>query len=56
MKLLVTRRQRSRWLRWEWHRHVGVTYLNLTVGHPTRHCWWAFDAFLFLSSARRSGR
>ena len=47
MKISVYRRQRSAPLRWEWHNHNGVRYVNLTIGHPHRHAWWAFSLFIY---------
>lgn len=59
--------QRSARLAWEWHHHVAhyrgrrdppgvqrphrTVYLNLTVGSPTVHRWWAFSAHLYLWGA-----
>lgn len=51
MKFLLWRRQRSRWVSTEWHNHNGVTFINLTVGSPSAHRWWAFSAYLYLRGA-----
>ena len=52
--LHVWQHQRSAHLAWEWlnlpadGRPQRVCWVNLTVGSPTAHCWWAFSATLDL--------
>lgn len=51
MKALLFRRQRSRWLTTEFHNHQGVTFLNVALGHPRTHAWWAFSLYVYLRGA-----
>jgi hypothetical protein len=48
-RFFLWRRQRSRWLEWEWHNHGGVRYVNISLGHPRYHRWWAFSAYVYLT-------
>lgn len=40
------RRQRSSWFDTEWHSHGKYKWLNISVGHPDRHAWWAFSLYI----------
>ena len=44
----IQRRYRTAPVHWEWHTHNGVRYVELGIGHPTRHAWWAISVTRYL--------
>jgi hypothetical protein len=48
MKLSLERGQRSSRCGYEWYNHEGTTWLNVWVGDPDVHRWWAFSLHIYL--------
>jgi hypothetical protein len=45
--LSVYRCQRSRWFGYERYHHDGHHWINVSLGHPDYHAWWAFSLYVW---------
>lgn len=52
MRIELYRRQRSG-LRCEWRNSDGRKWLNIMIGSPTHHRWWAFNLYLIFGAKSR---